>query len=143
MIINIKTKNSRQRNAILAVLYDHKNHPTVDEIFELVKHQFPRISLATVYRNIEQLVQMKKIIKLEGHGGPARFDGNSEKHYHGKCRHCGKIIDVFIKNDLREFISPENICAEMSIQYYQLDFFGVCTQCLSGDSKEKFANDEE
>ena len=46
---------TRQRKVILDTLRRLKTHPTADEVFSIVRKQLPRISLGTVYRNLELL----------------------------------------------------------------------------------------
>ena len=57
-------KYSRQREAILAYLHSTKEHPTAEVIYEQVRKEYPRISLATVYRNLNLLVSCGKVIKV-------------------------------------------------------------------------------
>jgi Fur family ferric uptake transcriptional regulator len=54
----------------------------------------PRVSLGTVYRNLELLVQQGLVRKLEGNGERARFDGDPDRHLHVRCLGCGRIGDV-------------------------------------------------
>ena len=50
-----KLKFSRQREAVLNALQSTKSHPTAEWVYENVKPEFPNISLATVYRNLNLL----------------------------------------------------------------------------------------
>ena len=83
-----KTQNRRmtlQRKTILEVLRQTDFHPSADEIYMMVRERLPRISLGTVYRNLEVLSESGFIQKLELGGTIKRFDWNPEKHYHIRC----------------------------------------------------------
>ena len=90
-----------------------------------------KISLATVYRNLELLARNGVIQKLGLSGAEARFDGNPERHYHVRCIHCERIDDV---HDLPEDWvkgQVENL-AGYDIVGFRLDFLGVCPDCQGG-----------
>ena len=57
---------THQRRLILDELKKLKTHPTADEIYVIVRKKMPRISLGTVYRNLEILSETGQIIKIEG-----------------------------------------------------------------------------
>ncbi|WP_346773642.1 transcriptional repressor [Desulfovibrio sp. ZJ746] len=84
---------TRQRAEILAELRKAKTHPTAEEIHAKVRRALPRISLGTVYRNLELLAQAGEILRLEG-GHGRRFDGDVSPHLHVRCVRCGRVADV-------------------------------------------------
>ena len=62
---------------ILEELRKVKTHPTADELYAMVRTRMPRISLGTVYRNLDFLTESKEILKLESAGSIRRFDGDT------------------------------------------------------------------
>ena len=72
---------TQQRQVILEELRNVNTHPSADEIYEMVRKRLPRISLGTVYRNLEILCASGEIQKLEAGGSIKRFDGNPRNHY--------------------------------------------------------------
>ncbi len=92
-------RNSHQREVILEELRKVKSHPTAATLYKLVSKRLPKISLGTVYRNLELLSKKGIIQKLEVGGSRARFDGDTDKHYHICCTECGKIDDVYDSSD--------------------------------------------
>ena len=56
---------SKQREEILNVVKEMRNHPTAEEIYEISKETIPNISLGTVYRNLNTLVNEKLIRKIK------------------------------------------------------------------------------
>ena len=89
-----QTRMTRQRMVILEELRKVKTHPTADELYAMVRTRMPRISLGTVYRNLDFLTESKEILKLESAGSIRRFDGDTRPHQHVRCQICGKIGDV-------------------------------------------------
>ena len=77
---------TRQRRVILEELRKLTSHPTAPALYEVVRRRLPRISLGTVYRNLELLARAGFIQRLDLQGAEARFDGNPEHHYHVRCR---------------------------------------------------------
>jgi Fe2+ or Zn2+ uptake regulation protein len=76
--MNQNLRMTHQREIILDELNRSKTHPTADELFDRIKHKLPRISLATVYRNLEILSAAGLIKKLEMSGRQKRFDWDRE-----------------------------------------------------------------
>lgn len=89
-----RTRMTRQRAEILAELRKAKTHPTAEEIHAKVRRALPRISLGTVYRNLELLAQAGEILRLEGGAHGRRFDGDLSPHLHVRCVRCGRVADV-------------------------------------------------
>ena len=122
---------TRQRRVILEELRKLNSHPTADEVYEVARRRLPRISLGTVYRNLEILSECSMIQKLELGGTPKRFDGNVGNHYHVRCMGCGSIEDV----PLEPLTGLENAVRGMSnyeIIGSCLEFIGICPQCQRG-----------
>jgi len=84
---------TRQRAAILAELRRRTDHPTADELYAEVRRRLPRISLGTVYRNLERLAAEGAIHKLCP-AGRSRFDADTTDHCHVRCLGCGRVDDI-------------------------------------------------
>jgi len=119
---------TQQRKVILEELKKLSSHPTADEVYDRARRRLPRISLGTVYRNLEILSGCGMIRKLELGGTQKRFDGRVENHYHVRCIRCGCIGDVpmepltTIENAIRGASNYEIIGS-------RLEFIGECPQC--------------
>jgi Fe2+ or Zn2+ uptake regulation protein len=85
---------TRQRAAVLDCLRTAHGHPTAEHIFSAVRRRIPNISLATVYKALEALVDARLANRIAGDSGPSRYDGRSEPHYHLRCQHSGDVIDL-------------------------------------------------
>ncbi len=120
---------TRQRRVILDELRKDKSHPSADELYETVRKYMPRISLGTVYRNLEILSELGEIQKLEMGGTLKRFDGNPKKHYHIRCMNCGRIDDAPIA--MMEHIENEiDGMTDYKIFGHRLEFIGLCPDCF-------------
>src|SRR5437016_3764877 len=71
-----------QRAAVYEYLCSAHNHPSAEEIFAVVRRELPRISLATVYKALEALVDCRLVTKLTSAEGPCRYDCRTDEHYH-------------------------------------------------------------
>jgi Fe2+ or Zn2+ uptake regulation protein len=85
---------TRQREAVYNYLCSVKNHPTADQVYAAVRRQIPNISLATVYKALEALVDAELAAKLPDASGPARFDCRCDAHYHVRCLKTGQLRDL-------------------------------------------------
>jgi len=121
-------RHSRQREIILEEVRRERSHPSAQEIYDRVRQRLPRISLGTVYRNLEQLAAYGLIRKLEMPGAQRRFDGDLSEHYHVRCLVCGRVDDVYgppLTNLPQSFPALQ----EYAILGHRLEFIGVCPQC--------------
>jgi Fur family peroxide stress response transcriptional regulator len=92
----LKSRNLKatpQRLSVLEVL-DKNEHPTMEEIYEEIKREFPSISLATVYKNINTLRESDTVIEINTQNGKTRYDIYVKPHTHIICKKCGTIIDA-------------------------------------------------
>ena len=121
-------KYTNQRVAILDFLKDNYNHPTVEEIFETVKQKLPRITKATVYKNLNVLVA-NGLIKEVNIKGVSRFEATMNPHHHIICKSCGTIID-FESKELNTFALKiiENK-KDFVIKTAETNFYGICSTC--------------
>jgi len=118
-----------QRIAILKVLAFSSEHPTVDRIYEQVKSDFPTTSLATVYKTVTLLKELKEVLELGFPEGSNRYDGNRPyPHPHVICLKCKKIVDPDLSGlqDMTLEIVKET---GFKIMNHRLDFFGLCPSC--------------
>jgi Fur family ferric uptake transcriptional regulator len=123
---NLRT--TRQRRVILEELRNFTTHPSAEEIFEVVRKRLPRISLGTVYRNLEVLSDLGEIQKLEFGGTIKRFDGDPKDHYHIRCSLCDRVDNAPIPQleDIENQITRET---DYRIFGHRLEFFGLCPEC--------------
>lgn len=122
-----------QRLAVLKVLAAGEGHPSVEQIYERVKENFPTTSRATIYKTVTLLKEMGEVLELEFGSDGSRYDGNMPyPHPHLICLQCGDICDL-------EVASVSQLPQEVSrrtgyrMASHRLDFFGICPQCQDLD----------
>ncbi len=119
---------SRQRDTILRVLRSTKTHPTAAWIYEKVREEIPKISLGTVYRNLNTLADKGEILRFNVGDDTDRFDGTAAPHYHLFCNECKRVIDIPMPY-IKELDKSINDAADFSVSHHQLCFFGICSDC--------------
>lgn len=132
-------KLTPQREATVMVLLENeKDHMSAEEIYFLVKQKSPEIGLATVYRTLEILTDLKIVDKISFDDGLARYDlrkeGAQHFHHHLLCLECGNIEEV--EEDLLEEV--ENIVQKLyhfQVHDHRLTFHGVCSTCQANMPK--------
>lgn len=88
---------TRQKEAILRAALSSGDHPTADMIYAAVRRALPRVSLGTVYRNLQRLVdegRMSLASVQDENGRSARFDPETRPHDHFVCQRCQRIYDL-------------------------------------------------
>lgn len=132
-------RKSRQREIILAELRAVTSHPTAQELHALVRRRMPRVSLGTVYRNLDLLARNGLIQKLEAGGGQARFDGNPQPHVHVRCVRCRRVTDL---PDVPVDSTPPRMQTLSGYEILQarIEYAGICPVCInqiSPDERER------
>ena len=117
-----------QRIKIFESLNRVDTYPTAEEIYQIVKKEYPSISLATVYKTLETFAENNLITKVTSLHDLARYDGNTSPHHHLVCVKCKKIVDV---NDdhFQEIKIPESSENGFQMLGYRIQFEGICSNC--------------
>ena len=133
IILNMNLK-TEQKRVILDELRGVTSHPTADEVYVMAKSRLPRISLATVYRNLDRMADRGEILRLAIPGKKMRFDARTEAHCHLRCDVCGGVVDLEDGDVDRVLGELENLRGKLGIREYSLELRGVCPACEgSGD----------
>ncbi len=115
------TKYARE---ILDLINQSDAHLTAEQIYLRIKEQEPRIVLATVYNNLNQLYSQSLIRKVSVEGYPDRYD-KMTRHDHLVCRECGGLSDVTLE-DLTSLLQSQ---IEEEILSYDLKLSHICPAC--------------
>ncbi|NQV42614.1 MAG: transcriptional repressor [Candidatus Marinimicrobia bacterium] len=123
----IKQRYSHQRETILNVVKSTLVHPTADWVYKETRKVIPNISLGTVYRNLNQLVESGRVLKLKDEA-MVRYDGNIVRHDHFRCSACGKWYDIELLDQsiFKAFAEEHNF----RIESINLELEGTCKNCL-------------
>ena len=123
-----------QRVVIAQVVLSSKNHPTAEQVFEIIQRSNPSISLSTVYNTIHTMKEMNMLQEL-ALGNNHRYDPNTTIHVNLFCQNCGDIIDVESQTIEREIdlISKRR---RFSITGHRFDIHGICRKCQISDQSQ-------
>jgi len=136
MITSLKEQGHRltpQRMAVLKILATDEGHPSVEQIYERVKVDFPMTSLATIYKTVTLLKEMGEVLELGFSDDSNRYDGHKPyPHPHLICIKCKNIVDpqVAALSELHQEVAQST---NYRILSHRLDFFGICPQCREGE----------
>lgn len=127
----IKPRMTRQRMVILEELKKVKTHPTAYEVYEMVRLKLPRISLGTVYRNLEHLASQGRVRRLDQGPGQRRFDADMDDHTHIRCVSCGRMDDVPLNHSpgITTMYDVVRMQTGYDVMGCDLEFQGRCPVC--------------
>ncbi len=117
-----------QRRVILEAVLQRDDHPTADQIYEVVQKIIPQLSRTTVYRVLETLLELGVIRRVHLTGGTSRFDGMIRRHHHLVCTHCNRIID-FEDDTLDQLPLPKRKLQGFEVDDFSVQFSGTCCDC--------------
>ncbi len=124
-----KTRLTQQRKTILDIVKSTCYHPTAEQIFKLIKKQLPKISVGTVYRNLDVLADQKLVKRIDIPGEPARFDAEMKNKAYFVCKNKGAIYDL--KIDSEKLKSLVNCDCIDQIDDFHILLFGSSKDCPS------------
>jgi len=116
-------RNTIQNDMIYNIIINSDKHYSAEEIYTECLKIKSDISLGTVYRNLNKLVEFNKIRRIKMSDNVDRFDKNII-HSHAICNTCGCIIDIFY-----DFIKELPIVSDFYVNNYDLVFNGICKKC--------------
>ncbi len=126
----MKTRNTKQKELIVEILHKNRTHPTIHEIYEYAKEKDSTIGQATIYRNVNKLVEERKVLKLPNSTNDSfHYDINTEPHVHFICNKCFKIIDIS-DDDYKEYLKNIEKKHSLSIDKTNIILEGLCDNCL-------------
>lgn len=118
-----------QRMAVLKILVTSPTHPSVEQVYDQVKNDFPMTSLGTVYKTVTLLKEMGEILELGFGEDSNRYDGaRPTPHPHLICINCNKIIDGDLSLDQESLRSLEQ-ASGFKILRPQISLYGLCPDC--------------
>ena len=136
-------KVTNQRLLVLEVLADHRDtHMTAEDIYDLVKEDYPEIGLATIYRTLQLLLNMQLVDRINLDDGCIRYEIGDQlngelkhHHHHLICKICGKVLPFRhdLLDDLERQIEEKT---GFHVLDHELKFYGQCKECLKKDQDQ-------
>lgn len=132
----MQLRMTNQREIILDELKKSGQHMSADELYDKVRRIIPRISLATVYRNLEILAELGIVAKLEIGGRQKRFDYDVSGHDHIYCTRCHRVDNIELNREQLPAVAPEGKHG-YAVTGYRLEFAGICPRCQKKMKEKK------
>jgi Fur family transcriptional regulator, peroxide stress response regulator len=123
----MKPRATRQLAAIFDVLAASHDHPTADQVFQRVRDALPRVSLGTVYRNLDKLREQGRLRVVRVADGQARYDAMIDAHDHFVCERCATVLDL-PRAAARPAVGAlrEQGCV---VRWHTTSLYGLCASC--------------
>ena len=118
---------SWQRQLILETVQKSKQHMTAAQVYQLARKNCPHLSLGTVYRNLNLLVDMGQLSRIGVTGEADRYDWQLEPHQHLFCRRCKKVLNLAMQSDALEALVQS--CPGIQAEDYNFIVTGLCPDC--------------
>ena len=119
-------KATPQRVAITEILHK-KGHINIDSLYEVMIEKFDFISLATIYKNINLMLEKSFIQEIKIPNTKSVYELTKASHSHLACKNCGSIEDINVALDgvMSDAIAQSNY----KIDSINLVFSGSCKNC--------------
>ena len=130
------THYSKQRELIIDFISKAKQPLSGDEIFYALKENLNDISRSTIFRNLNFLVEHKKISKVVTQSGPTRYEIAND-NLHAICEKCGKNISFELESNVEDILNEVYKKTSIKSSIKGINFIGICTQCAKNIRRKK------
>jgi len=129
--------NNSLQKALLKSLIDKKliTHLSALEVYDILRKDCPKMSLATVYRNLNLCVKKGMLVKIETAKSEAVYDITTRPHIHMVCSRCGRIEDI--DADFTSELSKLAKSNKFAFENYDLSIKGLCKECRDTEAADK------
>lgn len=121
-------KHTKQKELIYNAVTGSRSHPSADDVYHMLKPNYPGLSLATVYRNLNVFADSGMLQRIPMPSGGTRFDGTLEPHYHMVCTKCGNLYDIELDH-LDTLAQDVMKKSGFEVSSFNLLISGVCKNC--------------
>ena len=120
-------RRTRQRVAIRRA-FERTGRPLrPQECLDLASAEVPDLGIATVYRNINTLVETGWLRIVELPGSPDRYETAGRRHHHHfHCRRCDGVFEVESCPGGFAALAPTGY----RVEDHDLILYGVCRSCV-------------
>ncbi|WP_454054719.1 Fur family transcriptional regulator [Clostridium sp. Marseille-Q7071] len=126
-------KITQPREKVLDIIIKNRyKHLTSDEIYVLIKKDYPKIGISTVYRTMQLLERINIVCKFDSDEEGIRYElmepNDKYQHPHFICKNCNKVYPVKDVN-LEQIKNKIDKNFNFKIIDYSLKFYGICKNC--------------
>ena len=123
---NNHLKVTPQRLAILEEI-EIAGHIDVESLFEILKISFASISLATIYKNVNQLYELKILDVVKVPHQKVQYEITKAAHIHLACDACGSVIDM--NQSVETLLASAENESGYQLNHSSVVFNGLCPTC--------------
>lgn len=124
MITNKKdSRQTKQKELIRNLVLKQLDHPTAEQVYVEARKALPKISLGTVYRNLEMLKNNGELIEVKLEEVPTIYDKTTKDHAHFVCKKCKRVEDIEMKIDTSKIKGSQ----VLTVNSYAV---GICSDCV-------------
>lgn len=118
-------KPSTKRVSIYEYLHQNRIHPSADTIYKSLSPEIPSLSKTTVYNTLKLFVKQGIVRAINIKENEARYDADISGHGHFKCKNCGGLFDIRLKNKEIQFEEAD----DFMVDEIQINLSGYCNIC--------------
>jgi len=119
-------KVTPQRLGILSLMHE-AGHISVEDLYEKIRKQFSSISLATLYKNVNAMMEKALVKEVKVPNMKSKYEIIKEPHAHILCESCGGFEDVAIDMTQIEAMLPRTL--DFKMHESSVVYSGVCKKC--------------
>ena len=126
LLKNYDLKVSPQRIAIIEELYKN-GHMNIDDLYKKLLDRFPSVSLATIYKNINSMVEKLFLSEVKIPNAKTVYELSKNEHAHLVCSNCKAVMDIELdSSDISKQISNLN---NFKVNQTDIILSGICQKC--------------
>lgn len=115
-----------QRLSLVEIIYKH-GHIDIDNLYKLIIKKFPNLSLATIYKNLNKMIEVGFLEEVKIDNRKSVFEIKKDSHSHLVCSSCGSVTDIDTpKLDTKKLLLNSNF----KVEDLNLTFYGNCEKCI-------------
>ena len=127
---NNRLLHSKQREQILDVFLKTEKHATINDLYDLVRKENPKIGLATVYRTMKVICDADLAREIDFGDGTRRYEHKYKHrhHHHLVCLKCGRVIEITSSrlDQIQRQLAKKH---DFTIARDKMKIFGICKRC--------------
>jgi Fur family peroxide stress response transcriptional regulator len=119
-------KVTPQRVAIIGLM-DHAGHINIDELYQAIREKFNSISLATLYKNVNTMLEVSLIREVKISGQKTKYEIEKASHAHIMCKSCGELKDF--EYDPHSILEKTVEMSHYKAEDISIVISGICPEC--------------
>jgi len=121
---------TNQKEEIAIALFNTKGHFEIEDFIDEFRSTTKKLSRATVYRTVKQLLDAGLLQKISTRDGKVFYEHNTPQNHHAHviCNNCGKIQEIKEKT-ISGFITSYCDTLKFTVEYQSVHVYGICKKC--------------